>query len=85
VFYNRRFRPNSNKKPAIWNGGLRKLNKKNPVALFLPGAFLVAIRFEALAAFVFRHLQTSFLFEISHGVKRLMKGQRATGPPWCKA
>jgi len=34
-------------------------NKKTEFlgGLLLPGAFLVAIRFEALPAFVFRHLQ----------------------------
>ena len=37
--------------------------------LLLPRAFLVAVRLEALAAFVFRHLQTSFLLKISHGVR----------------
>jgi hypothetical protein len=41
--------------------------------LFLPSALLVAIRFEAFAAFVFRHLQTSFLLKISHG-ERVCEG-----------
>ena len=53
--------------------------------LFLPRTFLVAVRLEALPAFVFRHLQTSFLLKISHGVSRLMNGQRATALARCKA
>jgi hypothetical protein len=37
--------------------------------LLLPSALLVAVRLEALPAFVFRHLQTSFLFQIAHRYK----------------
>jgi hypothetical protein len=33
----------------------------------LPRALLVAIRFQALSALVLVHLQTAFLFQISHG------------------
>jgi len=53
--------------------------------LFLPSTLLVAVRLEALAAFVLRHLQTSFLLEISHGEKELVNGHRATGASRCKA
>jgi hypothetical protein len=37
--------------------------------LFLPRALLVAVRLEALPAFVLRHLETSFLFQITHRCK----------------
>jgi len=42
-------------------------------SLLLPSTLLMAIRFEAFAAFVFRHLQTSFLLKISHG-ERVSEG-----------
>jgi hypothetical protein len=35
--------------------------------LFLPRALLVAISFQALPALVLVHLQTTFLFQITHG------------------
>ena len=33
----------------------------------LPRALLVAVRFQALSALVLVHLQTTFLFQITHG------------------
>jgi hypothetical protein len=73
------------KNPPFDCGGFAAIQAEISGRLFLPCTLLMTVRFEALAAFVFRHLQTSFLLKISHGVKRLMKGQRATGPAWCKA
>ena len=35
--------------------------------LLLPSTLLVAVGLEALPAFVFRHLETALLLEISHG------------------
>jgi hypothetical protein len=45
----------------------------------LPGAFLVPICLQALPALVLRHLETTLLFEISHGqnVGGLVFGERA--------
>jgi hypothetical protein len=62
------------KKPASYGGGLAERRAEISPRLFLPCTLLVPVRLEALAAFVFRHLQTSFLLKISHGAKRLMKG-----------
>jgi hypothetical protein len=37
--------------------------------LFLPRALLMPIGLKALAALVLRHFQTTFLFQIAHGVR----------------
>jgi hypothetical protein len=39
--------------------------------LLLPRAFLVAVRFQALFALVLVHLETAFLFEVTHVVSGL--------------
>jgi len=75
IFYNIPITPFPGKKKSRQQR-LRRDSESNatPItASFLPSALLVAIRFEALAAFVFRHLQTSFLLKISHG-KRVCEG-----------
>lgn len=36
--------------------------------LLLPSALFVTIRFQALLALVLVHLETTFLFEIAHGI-----------------
>jgi len=67
VFYNRTIGPDYCKKPAnkLWRA--LKTDAEFFCGLLLPSTFLVTVRFEALSAFVFRHLQTSFLLKISHG------------------
>ena len=35
----------------------------------LPRALLVAIGFQTLAAFVIVHLETTFLFKVTHGIR----------------
>jgi hypothetical protein len=75
IFYNPSLTPvDGEKKPAgFLIGGFGKCVWVFRSRLFLPGALLVAIRFEAFSAFVFRHLQTSFLLKISHG-ERVCEG-----------
>ena len=51
----------------------------------LPRALFVAIRLQALSALVLVHLQTTFLFQITHGECLLVKAHRAQGPPRCPA
>jgi hypothetical protein len=77
--------PKSDKKTRQHELAGRKNSAELSETLLLPRTLLVAVGLEALPAFMFRHLQTSFLLKISHGVKRLMKGQRARGLARCKA
>jgi len=66
--------------------GLRRWEKtERDARLFLPSTFLVAVRFKALPAFVLRHLETSFLLQISHGKSRCLAGQLASPLRRCKA
>ncbi len=44
----------------------RAFEKRTAMSL-LPCALLVAVRLEALPAFVLRHLQTTFLLKVAHG------------------
>jgi hypothetical protein len=67
MFYFWGFGPKKTKKPAKIGGFVKKSALSDARTLLLPGALLVAVRFEALPAFVFRHLETSFLFQIAHG------------------
>jgi len=68
MFYLQAFWPKVSKKPAIIGGFVKNRSfLQSGSGLFLPSALLVAVRLEALPAFVFRHLQTSFLLKISHG------------------
>ena len=53
--------------------------------LFLPSALFVPVSLEALAALVLRHLQTTFLFQITHGVEIVVKAERAGPAHRCKA
>ena len=54
--------------------------------LLLPCTLLVAVRLEALPAFVFRHLQTPFLFQIAHRYRESgLAAKRAVSPLPCKA
>jgi len=85
LFYNLPHHILTTKNPPTGIGGLQLKPNQGRNGLLLPSALLVTIRFEPLAAFVFRHLQTSFLLKVSHGVNRLMNGQRATGLARCKA
>jgi hypothetical protein len=61
-----------NEKPAVIVGGLgvrRRAGVSGPTrGSLLPRALFVPVGFEALAAFVFRHFQPTFLFQIAHGV-----------------
>jgi hypothetical protein len=70
-------------KPA----GMRRVRKSRPIkgpTSLLPRALLVAISLQALAALVLVHFQTSFLFQITHVMFYLAKGDRAA-PGWtCK-
>ncbi len=45
---------------------------KNRGSLLLPGTLFVTIGLKALAALVLRHLQTTFLFQVTHGACFLM-------------
>jgi len=68
MFNHRRFSQNTQKTRRFLAGLLKSPGYLSALpALFLPSALLVAVRLEALPAFVFRHLQTSFLLKISHG------------------
>jgi hypothetical protein len=53
-------------------GGVPVLELQEPVMgryLFLPGALLVTIRLQTLAALVLVHLETALFLEIAHGGK----------------
>ena len=52
--------------------------------LLLPSALLVAVRLEAFAAFVFRHLETALFLQVTHGVRRICP-HRAAESGACKA
>jgi hypothetical protein len=73
-FYNRCIEIDYCKKPANKKWRVWKTDAEIPGGLLLPSTFLVPVRFEALSAFVFRHLQTSFLLKISHGIKTVDEG-----------
>ena len=57
------------------NGGLKKVRRCAAswelagAHLFLPRTLFVAIRLQALSALMLVHLQTTFLFQVSHGVE----------------
>lgn len=59
----------SDKKPAagIAAGESSSGRIRVEQTLLLPSTLLVAIRFQALAALVLVHFQTTFLFQITHG------------------
>jgi hypothetical protein len=42
-------------------------------SLFLPRALLVAVRLQALAALVLVHLQTAFLFQVTHWRSKVLR------------
>jgi len=68
MFYLQAFWPEKKQKTRQIGGFVKKTAFYESAAdLFLPSALLVAVRLEALPAFVFRHLQTSFLLKVSHG------------------
>ena len=73
------FKPYPIPTPRYRNAGRSTLGdvRSAPRALLLPCTFLVPIRLEALAAFVFRHLQTAFFLKITHG-----RGRISTGNFW---
>ncbi len=54
-------------------------------SLFLPGTLLVAMSFQALAALVLVHLETTLLFQITHGNLPEFLRQRAALSARCKA
>jgi hypothetical protein len=55
--------------PPSETAGLERKNTETEACarLLLPRALLVAVRFQALSALVLVHLQTTFLFQITHG------------------
>jgi hypothetical protein len=60
-----------NEKPVEQRDGFEKdIDDTPPVngGLFLPRTLLVAIRLQALPALVLVHLQSTFLFQVAHGV-----------------
>lgn len=60
---------NTTKNPPVTGGFAKVLSwpREQPVDLHeLPRALLVPVRLQTLAALVLRHLQTTFLFEITH-------------------
>lgn len=68
------------KKPAeIWRVCAKSAFSGTLCLLFLPSAFFVTVRLEALPAFMLRHLQPSFLFQIAHRFIRF--GGRTCGLP----
>jgi hypothetical protein len=61
--------PFNNLKPAKWNFcGFYELKKQDSL---LPRALLVAIGLQTLFALVLVHLETAFLFEVTHVVSGL--------------
>jgi hypothetical protein len=50
------------------------------VDLLLPRTLLVAVRLEALPAFVLRHLQTTFLLQVTHGERVIWSGNVRVRP-----
>ena len=54
-------------KPVAQATGSTTKQRNKARFLFLPSAFLVAIRLQALSALVLVHLQTTLLFQIAHG------------------
>ena len=62
--------PASKQKPAANLAAGRVFSRGRApagVSLFLPRAFLVAVRLQALAALVLVHLQPAFLLQVAHG------------------
>jgi hypothetical protein len=66
MFYHRVARL-PNKKTRPFNGRVLQIIGEVSGLLLLPRTLLVAVGLEALPAFVFRHLETALLLEISHG------------------
>lgn len=73
------------KKPATTGGFAVNRPTWAKTALFLPRALLMTVRLEALPAFVFRHLQTPFLFQITHRFKSGLGAKSAASVLPCKA
>jgi hypothetical protein len=62
-------RSGKKRKPAVTHGGMENQNSKNreKTGSLLPRTLLVAVRLQALSALVLVHLQSSFLFQVTHG------------------